>query len=228
VTVVIDPRFNGPRGSANGGYTSGLVAELVGGETEVTLRRPPPLGRPLRVERAGAAVRLLDGGALVAEGVPARVEIEAPPPVGLEDAEAAARRYPGFERHAFPTCLVCGPDRAEGEGLRIFAGPVGGRGVVAAPWAVPADVDRRLVWASLDCPGAIAVGFPARGETVLGRLAARVDRVPEPGSRCVVVAWPLGEEGRKLYAGTALYDASGNVLGLARATWIVPLPARQA
>jgi hypothetical protein len=220
--VVIDPRFNGPPGSANGGYTCGLVGELVGREAEVTLRRPPPLGTPLGVERDGDSVRLLDGDDLVAQGVPARVELEPPAPVSITDAERAASRYPGFEQHAFPTCLVCGPDRAEGDGLRIFAGPVDDRPVFAAPWLVPAQVDRPLVWASLDCPGAIAVGFPGRGETVLGRLAARVDAVPAGGSRCVVVAWPLGEDGRKLYAGTALFSEAGGILAVARATWIVP------
>jgi hypothetical protein len=222
VTVTIDARFNGPPGSANGGYTCGLVAELVGGEAEVTLRRPPPLGRPLDVERSGDAVRLLDAGAVVAEGVRAKVELDVPGPVTLEEAERAARRYPGFKRHAFPTCLVCGPERADGDGLGIFAGPVDGRNVFAGPWQVSADVGPRLVWAALDCPGAIAVGFPDRGETVLGRLAARIDRVPEPGSRCVVAAWPLGEEGRKLYAGTAVFDEGGELLARARATWIIP------
>jgi len=47
--LVIDPRFNGPVGSANGGYTCGLVAGLLDGIAEVTLRRPLPLGRPLPV-----------------------------------------------------------------------------------------------------------------------------------------------------------------------------------
>jgi hypothetical protein len=58
---------------------------------------------------------------------------------------------------------------------------------------------------------------------VLGRLAARIEALPRSGERCVVVAWPLGEEGRKAYAGTALYGAGGRVLGVARATWIEPL-----
>jgi hypothetical protein len=52
VECEIERRYNGPAGSANGGYTCGLVARLVGGPcAEVTLRRPPPLGRPLRVGR---------------------------------------------------------------------------------------------------------------------------------------------------------------------------------
>jgi hypothetical protein len=53
-------------------------------------------------------------------------------------------------------------------------------------------------------------------------MAARVARVPEAGERCVVAAWPLGEEGRKLYAGTALFSEEGELLTLARQTWIEP------
>ena len=220
--LTIDPRFNGPPGSANGGYTCGLLAEAFGAPAEVTLRRPPPLGRPLEVVSVDGAVRLLDGEAVVAEAVASDVELELQPAVGHDEAERAAARYPGFERHAFPTCFVCGPARAEGDGLRIFAGPVRDRDVFAAPWVAPADVAPPLVWAALDCPGAIAVGFPDRGETLLGRFAARLDRVPAPGERCVVVAWPLGEDGRKLYAGTALFSETGEPLAGARATWIIP------
>jgi hypothetical protein len=220
--LTIDARFNGPPDSANGGYTCGLLAELVGAPTEVTLRRPPPLGRPLDAVREDGGVRLLDGDALVAEAVPADVTLEPPAAVAPEEAADAAGRYPGFRRHAFPTCFVCGPARVEGDGLRIFAGPVAGRDVYAAPWVAPADVRPELVWASLDCPGAIAVGFPDRGETLLGRFAARIDRLPRSGELCVVVAWPRGEEGRKLYAGTALFSAHGEPLAVAQATWIVP------
>ena len=216
--LTIDARFNGPPGSGNGGYTCGLVAGLVGEPAEVTLRRPPPLGRPLRFD----GTQLWDDDGLVAEARRAEVDVALPDPVDFADAVRASERYPGFEQHAFPTCFVCGPDRTPGYGLRIFAGAVEGRPVFAAPWVVPDDVGREFVWAALDCPGAIAVGFPTRGETVLGRVAARVDAVPEPGSRCVVVAWPLGEEGRKLYAGTALFSEDGEPLGVARATWIVP------
>jgi hypothetical protein len=158
----------------------------------------------------------------VADAAPAELALVPPEPVDPASAERAAARYPGFERHAFPTCFVCGPDRREGDGLRIFAGPVSGRDVFAAPWIAPRDVASPLVWAALDCPGAIAVGFPDRGETLLGRLHARVDRVPTPGERCVVVAWPLGEDGRKLYAGTALFSERGDPLAVARATWIEP------
>ena len=218
--LTIEGRFNGPDGSANGGYTCGRIAGLLGGRAEVTLRAPPPLEKPLAVERDGDGIRILDGDALVAEAVPATFELEVPTPPSFEEAEAAGARYPGFEEHAFPRCFVCGPAREPGDGLRIFAGPLGD-GRFAATWR-PSEVRPELVWAALDCPGAIAVGFPDRGETLLGRFAVQIDDLPEPGERCVVLAWPLGEEGRKLYAATALYGEGGSPLARARATWIAP------
>ena len=93
----------------------------------------------------------------------------------------------------------------------------------AAPWTPTADtVGPEFVWAALDCPGAYATGVPGRGVVVLGRLAARIDRVPEAGEECVVVARHNGSDGRKHGAVTALFAASGELLGLARALWIEP------
>lgn len=214
----IDSRFRGPRASGNGGYTCGIVAAFVGDSAEVTLRLPPPLDRPLEVERDGDVVRVLDGAAVVVEAAPAHVELELPEPVSFDDAVRAAT--PDLDS-PFPECFVCGHERQDG--LRVFAGPVEGRDVVASPWIPSADVvGPEFVWAALDCPGAYATGVIGRGTVVLGRLAARVDRVPQAGERCVVVGWPLGHDGRKHDAGTALFDEDGNVLGIARATWIEP------
>jgi hypothetical protein len=216
--VEIDSRFRGPHASGNGGYTCGIVAALVGGPAEVTLRLPPPLDRPLDVERDGEQVRVLDGEAVVAEAAPSTVELELPEPVTFEDASCAAE--PDLTS-PFPECFVCGHARADG--LRLFAGPVAGRDVVAAPWVPEADVlGPEFVWAALDCPGAYATGVPGRGTVVLGRLAARVERIPRAGERCVVVAWSLGDDGRKHHAGTALFGDAGDVLGVGRALWIEP------
>ena len=219
--VIIPSRFRGPAQSANGGYACGVVARLLGTDSDVTLRRPPPLDRSLDVVRSEGRVELQDAGDVVAEGVEASVELEVPPPVSFAEAEAAALPH-GDPQSEFPECFVCGRDRAPGDGLRIFVGPVGGRpGVRAAPW-IPRESAPELVWAALDCPGAYATDAVGRGQAVLGRLAGRIERVPNPGERCVVVAWPIGEDGRKLYAGTALFSAEGERLAYARATWIVP------
>ena len=218
--LLIDPRFNGPPRSAHGGYTCGLAAGFLGASAaEVTLRLPPPLGRELTVTVQDGGLRVCDREELVAEAVAKPLDLDVPSPVPFDGAVAAAQQYPGFERHAFPTCFVCGP--ARDDGLRLFAGAVEGREVVACPWQ-PEEVTPELVWAALDCPGAIAVGWTERGETLLGRFHARVDALPNVGERCVVAGWPLGEDGRKLYAGTALYGEDGAVLARARATWIVP------
>ena len=152
----------------------------------------------------------------------------APAAVAWDDAVSASAGYAGFHEHAFPECFVCGPAREPGDGMRIFAGPVAGRdGVVAAPW-VAHEVSPEILWSAIDCPGAFAVGFSDRGETVLGRMTARVIRLPVEGERCVSLGWPLGDEGRKLYAGTALSSEAGELLALARQTWIVPRAAVDA
>jgi hypothetical protein len=212
VRLIIESRFRGPRASGNGGYTCGLVAAFVGNPADVTLRLPPPLERPLRFD----GERLWDGEEWVAEAQPADVGLDVPARVPFEEAERAA--VPDLDS-PFPECFVCGHERADG--LRIFAGPVAGRDVVAAPWIPAADLTApEFVWAALDCPGAYATGVPGRGTVVLGRLAARVERVPRAGERCVVIGWSLGDDGRKHRAGTALFGEDGGVLGVGSALWI--------
>jgi hypothetical protein len=229
----IGERFRGPPGSANGGYACGSVAELLGGGMEVTLRRPPPLGRPLRLRRRngdGAVVH--DGAELVAEARPATVALGVPAVVSLARAERAAAGYPLFRGHPFPTCFTCGPDRAAGDGLRIFPGPVPGGDLWAAPWTPdPSVADRdglvapEVVWAALDCPGGLAI--MGDDVAVLGRMVARVRARPRAGTPYCLLAWPDGApDGRKRPAGSALLDAHGRVLAAAHAVWVT-VPAQE-
>lgn len=220
-TVTIDRRFRGPLDSANGGYTAGLLGTRLEGAAEVTLRLPPPLERPLAIRRDHGRLLLEDGERLVAEAVPAELDLVAPAPPSPGEAQVASQGVGGFGPPQFAECFVCGV-RADGSGLGIHAGLVPDRdGLVATTW-VARDVTPEIVWASIDCPGAYATGDPGRGETVLGRMTAQLNRLPEEGETCVVVGWPLGEERRKLYAGTALYGERGDVLALARQVWITP------
>jgi hypothetical protein len=222
VELVIDRHFRGPTESANGGYTCGVLASLFHGPVEVTLRLPPPLDRPLEVDMEGGRERaeLREGETLVAEAGLTDLELELPEPIPFVDAAEAALPD-GDKESAFPECFVCGWARSDG--LGIYAGPVEGRDAVAATWTPrPDHVAPEFVWAALDCPGAYAVHGGGRGTPVLGRLAAKVEHLPHPEEPCVVMAWPLGAEGRKLYAGTALFGEDGRVLGSARATWIAP------
>jgi hypothetical protein len=222
VELTIPRRYRGPLDSANGGYACGALARHLDGAAEVTLRLPPPLERPLAVVRKDdGRLLLLDGDALVAEAREVELELPVPPAPGWAEAQAAAASGPvGWGSPAFAECFVCG-HRDDGSGLEIHARPVGGGGLVAAAW-VAREVTPELVWAAIDCPGAYAVGEPGRGEPVLGRMTARVDRLPGEGERCVVIGWPLGVDGRKLHAGTALVDENGAVLARARQVWIEP------
>lgn len=215
-------RFRGPLTSANGGYACGRLALFVDAdEVEVTLRLPPPLERPLTVRRDGDSAVLLDGDAVVAEARPAPVSVDAPAPVTRAEAEDASTRHVRAGSPEFRECFVCGI-RANGDGLGIHAGTVEGREPLhAAAWTVTESAPE-LVWAAIDCPGAYAIGAEGRGALVLGRMTARVPRVPDVEEGCIVVSWPLGGDGRKLFAGTALFAEDGELLAVARQTWIAP------
>jgi hypothetical protein len=180
--------------------------------------------------RAGesGAVGLWDGAELVAEATPAALDIEVPEAVSVPEAREAAARYEWAEDHPYPTCFVCGPRRAAGDGLRIFPGPVEGRRLYASPWTpdpslidASGSVRTEFVWAALDCPSGLATNsFDDVGRILLGRLTAEL-RAPLPGSGSyVLTAWPLERDGRKLHTCSALFSEQGELHALARAVWI--------
>lgn len=217
-------RFNGPPGSANGGYAAGrLAAELGAGPAEVTLCLPLPLERELDVRREDGAALLFDGDALVAEAraVDGLGDLAVPPPVSIDAARAAGAATPLREGHPFPTCFGCGPERPPDDGLHCLCGPVEGRpdGVWAVGWT-PDEVAPELVWAALDCPSSAPVVVPGGPAHVLGRMAARIDRLPRVGEPLAVMSWALGADGRKKRSASAVVDAGGRVLAAARATWV--------
>lgn len=201
---------------------------------EVTLRQPPPLDASMTLTEGDDGSVASFGGATIAE---ARVleegtqltEVE---PVAAEAARAAMATYPGHSFHPFPTCFVCGTGRDEVDGLRIFPGSVDG-GRVASVWTPHpslsedwheyVDESRRAslaaTWASLDCAGAWAVDFGER-LMVLGRMTARIDTLPVIGEEHVVVAEGRGQEGRKSFTATTLYDGDGRVVATAEHVWI--------
>jgi hypothetical protein len=243
VTALVVPgRFNGPARSGNGGYVAGSLAELVpgsdGAAVEVTLRRPPPLDTALEVDTQDGVTTLADADGPVATARVVVDDLVAVDAVGADVAADAMLRYPGRHGHPFPTCFACGPDRAEGDGLRIFPGPVADdRGHVASLW-VPhpghaessdlVDAVQRCgvatTWASLDCVGGWSEDLEGR-PCVLGRMTARLDALPVVGDPHVVVGRHLGRDGRKSFTASTLYDADGRVVAAARHTWIQVDPA---
>jgi len=70
-SLIIPARFNGPSDSGNGGVAAGRLARFLPSDAtvQVTLRVPPPLDQPMRVEQDEISVRALDGDTLVAEAV---------------------------------------------------------------------------------------------------------------------------------------------------------------
>lgn len=235
-TIVIDPRFEGPPGSANGGYAAGIVASLFDAPAQSTLRAPPPLGVPLTLSREGDDAALRDGERLILQARPAAPQPLAHDAVSLADAEAAARRYAGFDSgHIFPHCFVCGPSRAAGDGLRIFAGPLATAAGVAAPWTPDASladsrsrVEARFIWAALDCPSFFALEGAGRGLfALLGRMTAAILERPRAGEPLVAAAWPTTVEGRKRSAQSALFAQDGRLLAHADCLWVeLDAPAR--
>ena len=182
------------------------------------LRRPPPLG----VELDLVGHELKQGDVVIAEARRMTESVlDAPEAVSVEAAEEASKRYPGFRHHAYPTCFTCGPERDDG--LGIFPGPVAGReSVVASPWTPREALRPEIVWAAIDCPSGWAVDDFQREGVLLGQMGAAIAALPTVGEPSVVIGWRIGEEGRKRFAGSALFSAGGDLLAAARSTWIVP------
>ena len=81
-------------------------------------------------------------------------------------------------------------------------------------------VSPEVICAALDCPGQFAWLAEGTRTGLLGRLTARVERPVRAGTPCVVIGWTMGNEGRKYYAGTALFDQDRQLCAYAKAVWI--------
>lgn len=250
--LIVPRRFCGPPDSGNGGWTAGALAALDEADCpddrcaswpaiEVSLRRPPPLDTLLTVSTdAGVTTASYDGGP-VATARRSGHDLTEVAPVEASRAVAAQASYPGLDFHPFPSCFACGTEREEGDGLRIFPGRVDGAAegeLVAAAWTPHPSlhedwhtyVDEHprasvaATWAALDCIGGWAGDLSER-LMVLGRMTARVDGLPAIGEPHVVVGEGRGQDGRKTFTASTLYDADGRVVATAEHTWIAVDPA---
>jgi hypothetical protein len=239
-SISIDKRYCGPPSSGNGGYVCGRLARHIQGDAEVTLRAPPPLDKQLDVVATDDGLwELRNGAAVVATGRAASVELARLEKASFDEASAAALLTPiKPHEHPLPTCFVCGPARMQGDGLRIFAGPLqrpsqNAAAVLAANWtpdpslaAEDGLVASEFLWSALDCPTGYACSLDResgrfeRTPILLGRMSARIERRPRPGERCVITAWQTGRDGRKRLGEAAAFGETGTLLAVARATWI--------
>jgi hypothetical protein len=229
--VTVPAQFNGPPTSGNGGWVCGLLAEEWGrrfgpGVVTSTLLQPPPLDTTLTWEQeADDELHLLTaGGAVIGTAVAGSFVDEPAPPVTPDEAAAGAAAFPGHDHHPFDRCFTCGTARGDGDGLRIFTGPIDGSRS-AAPWIIHESfgdddgcVSTPVSWAGLDCPGGWTAGFP---DTVLllGRMTAEVVRRPTAGETLLATGWLRREEGRKRHTSTALYSTDGELVGHSEQIW---------
>jgi hypothetical protein len=99
---------------------------------------------------------------------------------------------------------------------------------IAAPWIPTASlagdtgvIKSEFLWSALDCTGAFTLApLPKGVTTVLGELTVSIVDTLKAGEHCVVIGWPLGSEGRKHYAGTAIYAPDNRLIALSRAVWL--------
>src|ERR1700761_4088341 len=89
--LVVDPRYNGPQRSGNGGWVAGSLARLLGeASVSVSLRAPTPLGTPLSVlGQDDGSITLMHGSLLVAEAQLAPLELDVPAPPSWQVAQTA-------------------------------------------------------------------------------------------------------------------------------------------
>jgi hypothetical protein len=238
--ITIAQQFCGPPNSGNGGYVCGVLAKDFAGPATAVLRARVPLDTRMDLRLEEGVMLMTDAdGALIGKGEPADRSLlpEPPEPPTLKRARAAGERYIGLSQKVHPTCFSCGPERHEGDGLRVFPGQIEGApvGHVACAWQPhPSFADPQglapfeVVWAALDCPGVFAwIVKEGRHGALLGTMTGEVLRRPRCGEDYIVMAWPLEREGRKETAGVALFAMDGELLARAHQVWIMMGPPAQ-
>lgn len=244
--INVPGRFRGPPESGNGGFVAGMLADrLLRKSTaadeeavEVTLRAPTPLDRPMQLLNSDEDnLQLILGETLIAEARRTTLTLEVPAPPSFAAALAARPDSPSLQndlnpfvpdRRGFhPICFCCGADVEPDEGLHVYAAPVEGFEGVAAAWRpslVFADADGLLpppiLWAGLDCPGQFAYLNAGILTGMLGRITGRILAPVKADQNLVIIGWCLEVERSKHFAGTALFDESGELCGYTKQVWI--------
>lgn len=227
-TLTIDRRFRGPRRSGNGGVSAGLAAGFLDGPATVRLRRPPPLDRPLTVQRESTKVQVMDGDELVLHARPASERVEMTVDDDLLQRTFDRGTTPVPEGHPAPACFVCGP---RSDGLGICPTAVDGTELWATVWiperSVSSDgreVEPHVVWGALDCPAGFAVVRAGRAPLThfpaLTELTVTLDLPVRVGEPVAVWGWSSGQDDDRVDGSTAIIDADGVVkaTGYARHT----------
>ena len=237
MTIMIAEKFRGPPRSGNGGYVSGAFAKLLAAPDdaaiEVTLRSPVPLDSEMTTATEGDGLQILSGDTLVAEVRASTLDMDIPVPPTFADALAAQPASVSLQpregstdgvRGFHPWCYCCGAEHEDG--LYVYASRINEEQAAAA-WKTRAEwgdsdgnLPAELLWTALDCPGQVAFAVEGIRTGLLGRITARIHHPAPAGDDYVVTAWREGIEGKKHFAGTAIFDAEGTLIASARAIWI--------
>jgi hypothetical protein len=246
-TLLVAETFRGPPKSGNGGYVAGVVAHALTsgvhnlpnqGAVEVTLRAPTPLDETLTLQSAMDSLSVKHGETLIAEAKIVTLQMDVPTPATWEEARSARDRSYSFPmgintlfdpplRGVHPICFCCGVELAPDAGAHVYSAPIEGKQQVAAAW-IPNDcwaddhghLRPEIIWTALDCPGQMAWRAEGTKTGMLGRLTARIEKNVRAGDHCVVIGWTMGNEGKKYFAGTALFNQTGELCAYAKAVWI--------
>lgn len=245
-SINVPSRFRGPPESGNGGFVAGILAESLQRESalrdeeavEVTLRAPTPLDQPMQtLSPEEGSLQLILGETLIAEARRTTLTLEVPEPPSFAAALAVRPDSPSLQkalnpfvpggRGFHPICFCCGADVDPDEGLHVYPARVDGFEGVAAAWrpsSVFADADgllpERILWAGLDCPGQFAYLNAGIRTGMLGRITGRILTPVKADQNLVIIGWCLEVERSKHFAGTALFDESGELCGYTKQVWI--------
>lgn len=224
--TIIEKRFNGPPQSGNGGVGAGRLAMFLDGPHTIRISAPIPLETPLNIMRADDQVFLMKGDDVIMTARPAKLKLTAPSAPSIESAREANANLVNFGADGETSCFVCGRNRAEGDGMRVWAGEAQGVcGALEAWTLLPSFCDEagqmrtEFIYGALDCPGGASLPEENR-RVLLGEMTAAIHTRPKAGDELIIHAWHDHSEGRKHFAGTALYSATGQLLAQADTLWI--------
>lgn len=224
--ITVERRFQGIEGIAQGGHLAGMVASSIDDDIAIAFRSPCPLETPLTLEQLDGRHQLRWEDTVVLEAVPDDSTPEPPDFVAWE-AAVIARDWAENQTHvqAVTTCFSCGsgPDT-----LRVHAGTVVGTSLYASPLVLPpwtaidGIVERRFLWAPIDCAAGwrVSIGKDSR-PALTGRLRVTVHCDVSPGEPLVVVAdADTNWDGRKRTARSAIYRVDGSLVAASVSLWI--------
>lgn len=242
--LILTEQFVGPPDLGNGGYVVGHMASIIsGGEVcgagpvEVTLRAPLPLHVSLGYEFDDEdTLSLLHGVDVMASAKKTSLDLDVPEASQTEVVRAAVANSPslkagfhstlGERLGVHPICFCCGAERDAGDGLRVFPAACKGDAHVAALWtpherfaSADGNVGPEIIGAAIDCPGAFAFLVNEERAGLLGRMTIEFFKPLKAGVETQIMGWRIEVDGRKMIAGTALFDDKGDLIARAKQTW---------